>query len=837
MDKAKFKHRKLILKIWIPVLGLLLCAVFMAACPNAFAQAQQSKEEESLFVAKKALEDGFYDVSLGLLERFFKNYPDSSAVAEANLLVGLCYYHQNKFLNALEQFNGLLNKPQAKNIQDAVLYWIAEVHFRGNNFSKAGEFYKKVIDTFPESSYGAASYYSLGWSLFQEQSFKQALDYFEAVENKFADGPYAQDAGFKIIECLYNLKDYAALKERLKSRFKIYSKDAAKVAYLYFYMAEADYYLNNLNEALEEYAQALSSAADDQVISLSRLGMGWCYLKLKQYVEAENNFQKVNSPNLGKAGKNILLLGRGALKQEIKSFAEAKVIYKELLDGASDPGMLMQAYIGQAEALYNLGEYKEAINVYRQALTKVSNDTPGDSTDKLHYGLAWVFLKEGEFKNAIDEFRRIVKSSGDNIVKVSALCQIGDAYQDSGEYKKAIEVYDSVLKDYPDSSYGDYVQYQLGLALIKASNYEAAIMAFKTLKLNFPASKLLDDATYALGLAYFQREDYNSSREIFHKFQEDFKDSPIRPQAMYLMGTSLYNLNKFSEAVDVFKNIVKAYNHDAVLVQKCEYEIADCFDRMGNESEAIARFKSLRAKYPDSQLTPEVMWWLGEYYYRHSMLEQARRYFSSLIRDFSKSNLVPDAYYAMGASFVEEAKFDEAITNFKKVIEFGKSDLAASAVIAISDIYLKEEKFDMALEAYNSVLPDYQNLAHLIYPKIAEIYSQQGNYAKAAEFFGLSLNLVPARQMGDIQFKIAQAKQAQGLTLEAIEEYLKVSYLYSENNEMTIKALLRVGAIYEDKEDFKEALKIYQRVVSMKAEESKYAAERIDWIKEHVKLN
>jgi len=52
---------------------------------------------------------------------------------------------------------------------------------------------------------------------------------------------------------------------------------------------------------------------------------------------------------------------------------------------------------------------------------------------------------------------------------------------------------------------------------------------------------------------------------------------------------------------------------------------------------------------------------------------------------------------------------------------------------------------------------------------------------------------------------------------------------------LAVKALLRVAAIYEDKENFKEAASIYKRIISMDVQEAKYAQERIDWIKAHVK--
>src|SRR3990167_5510712 len=95
------------------ILALIAGALFAVTSRATFAQ-DSSKEEESLFVAKKAFEDGFYEVSLGLLERFLNNYPDSPKATEANLLIGECYFHQNRFLEALNKFEGLLNLPSAK---------------------------------------------------------------------------------------------------------------------------------------------------------------------------------------------------------------------------------------------------------------------------------------------------------------------------------------------------------------------------------------------------------------------------------------------------------------------------------------------------------------------------------------------------------------------------------------------------------------------------------------------------------------------------------------------------------------------------------------------------
>lgn len=119
----------------------------------------------------------------------------------------------------------------------------------------------------------------------------------------------------------------------------------------------------------------------------------------------------------------------------------------------------------------------------------------------------------------------------------------------------------------------------------------------------------------------------------------------------------------------------------------------------------------------------------------------------------------------------------------------------------------------------------------MIYPKIAEIYFTKGEYAKALEFYRKSLELVPRRQMADIQFKVAEVLQAQGDAKQAAEEYMKVLYLYSGNKALEVKALLRVAKISEDNDDLAGARSAYEKVIAMNVPESKFARDRLTAIK------
>ncbi|MCX5707181.1 MAG: tetratricopeptide repeat protein [Candidatus Omnitrophica bacterium] len=687
----------------------------------------EPKEDETLFVAKKAFEDGFYEVSLGLLKRFLRDYPYSNKITEANLLIGEVYFHQDKYSLAIAQFEDLIKQSSAKRIEDAAFYWLGETYFKENNFQKAAGYYKNIIEEFSNSPYTPLAYYSLGWCLFQEDSFEEAFEFFKVVEERYPKEPQAKDASFKIAECLYNLKDYSALKEKIKPYLKIFTKDNFHLSYLYFYLGEAEYYLNDFNKAQDAYFKALAYAKDEKLQSLSKLGLSWSYLKLKRYQEAESTFSEIKEDGLEKRSRDVLLLGKAMLMMDTNRVKEARKLYDELLMVSVDQEVLLQAYIGGANSLYNLGEYKEAIRVSKEALVKLRpQDLDNDMTDKLRYIFGLSLLKEGELKGAMQEFQKIAKPGSNQLP--------------------------------------------------------------------------LDDAYYAVGLAYFQGKDYKVSREHFEKFRSEFKNSILMPKVLYLLGLSLYNLGEYGKAIDVLKEVSRSYAQDIELAQKAEYEIADCFYQLGNENEALARFKSLRLKYPDSAIAPDVIWWLGGYYYQHNDANLARRYFSTLINDFPKSDLVVDAYYALGTSFAEEGRNQEAIENFKKALGFNQTDFNKQITIALAGIFFKTGDYDQALKLYYKALV-----------------------------------LSPVEVDSDIQFKIAETLEANGKLDQALVAYLKLSSGDPENKGLAVRVLLKIAQIYEDREEFKEAVSIYKRIIVMDIQESKYAKERLDSIKTRVR--
>ncbi len=772
--------------------GLIVSAVIF---PSRRAFCEDIRTEQGAFeAARETFKAGSYEQAANLLDRFIQTYPGSPSVPQARLLIGQTFFHRHKYLEALDYFEGLRDLPGYAGYDDAILYWLAEIHFKANNFARASQLYREIVDRHPNSAYALDSRYSLGWTLCSLGKYAEALQQLQVLEESGVRSSFATDTPLKIAECLYYLKEYQGLKTRVAGLLRRYTDDPVRQAYLYFYLAEAEFYTDNFPSACAAYADAARVTRDPRLRALAQLGEAWSRIKMKEYLQAQVVADTIVSSDLEKANQDILLLAKAVINTGLGRTQEAQDMYARVAGEAADPVIAAHGALGHAEVLYEKGEYTAAAAGYELALSRAGG-TPDSAgiRDSILNGLAWTRLRQGDYRAALEEFEKIARDARDPEVQAAALCQVADAYQDTGDFDRAQKIYEKIVLEHPKSAYLDYARYRQGILLLRKGDAAKAADSFNSLIRDVPGSELVDEAVYSLGLAYFQQSAYQEASDALGGFRDTFTKSPFRAQALYLLGVSLRNVKRYEEALDVFSTIVAEYESDRNLCLKAEYQIADCYYRGSDEKQALAMFKRLRAKYPDTSLTADIIWWLGDYYFRIGKPDIACRYFTALIDDFPASALAVEAHYALAVSLEEESLHQEAIDHFKRVIQAGPSQIAAKSVAAIGEIYAKKSRF-----------------------------------VEAAAFMSQHMDAVPSEEKANMHFAIAGHLESGKRMEEAVEEYLKAAYLFPEQKDTAVKSYFRAARIYESVEKFPEAAVLYDRLIGLNTPEAKIARERLD---------
>ncbi len=819
-------------------LPILLALMFLSpTAVRAQSAAAPGEQEKELFViAQRAFDDGFYDVAIRYINDFLEKYPESEKKTQAKLLIGQCYFFKTQYLKAFEIFQGLTDSQEFK---DATLFWLGETYLKGSDFAKAEQYYKEVINLFPKSPYTPQSFYSLAWTYFEQKKYLLALDTFKELIQKFPEHQLTEDAHFKAGECEYNLRSYAEAIERFQDYIIKYPK-SNRQDQAFFYIAESYYYQPNYSEAITYYGKASQISLDPKLVVMAKVSMGWSFFKKGDYPNAQQAFADAKAT----AGEKKMLsddifLGEASLYTEMGDHAKALEAYNTLIDNFPKSPRLVDAYLGKANMQYMLKDYPAAIATYTTLLQNfAAQEDQKELIEKAYFGLAWAQLKSGQIDAAIKNFEMIMDRTDNKTVKVSALTQIGDAYQDAGNLDKALEVYDRILQNYPDSLYSDYVQYRQGIALLKMGKIDAATLSFQTLRANFPKSKFLTDSLYYLGVAYFKKNDWARTKEQVESFLKETSSSPeLIPEAHYILALSQYNLEDSAGALKTFDKIIRDFTDDPTLTQQSELGSAKALYKTGDAKEAVKKFKIIIYKYPQTETALNAMMWLGDYYLENSEFESAIDFYQQVIANFPNNKQLSLAHYKLGQAYQVQGFFDKAINEYKVIDDPQDKELYAKAKLAIAEIFSKELDLTTAIETYKTIAVNCPEMKRDAYLKISAAYITDRKFEDARAALEQALNSelgLSEITNAELQFKTGDVYELMNKTNESVEAYLKIPYLYPKETYWVTKAYLRVGRIFENQEDWANAKTIYQKVIALGTDEVKFAQERLDWIQSNI---
>ncbi|HPN87958.1 MAG TPA: tetratricopeptide repeat protein [Candidatus Omnitrophota bacterium] len=796
----------------------------------------QSKDAELFSVAQKAFEDGFYDVSSRYINQLLDQYPQTDKRIQAKLLLGQCFFFQTQYVKAFEVFQELLKYSEHK---DATLFWLGETYLKGSDYKQAQKQYQQLIELFPNSMFAPQAYYSLGWSYFEQNLFESAKKTFLMLLQFFPSHQLTEDAAFKLGEIDFNLQNHKEAIEAFDKYLQTYP-GSSRQAQAFFYIAESYYSLEDYLTAITYYAKAANLTYDENLIIMCKVSMGWGYLKLgKTSLSAESFDEALKIAQEKNIMADDIYLGQASLYLESGEQEKALKAYSNLIDNAPESPRLPQSYLGKANILYQTGDFPQAIKTYQELIHKFQEKKDyQEIIEKAFFGLAWSYLKSNDFESCIKTFETIKNNARSPIIEVSAMIQIADAYQDINKFEEAISIYDKILKGYPRNPYTDYVQYRLGIALLKMDRLDAAALSFQSLQTNFPDSRYVTDTKYYLAVTYIKKEDWRAAKDQILEFIKMIPRShEFLADAYYLLALAYYNLEEYAESIKISETIIKNYPTQIDLIKNAELNAAKCYYKIKDMKESLKRFKSLIDTAPKTEAGQEALIWLGDYYFESRDFEKAIEYYMSFVSQFPSNDKINFIRYQLGQALQLSDKLGEAI-NILKTIDKEDKNLFAKASLIIANIFSKDLEPQKAIATYESIIATSPEFKRDAYARMAGVYKNNNDFSKAIEFYEKALNSEKESSQSlnpELQFNIADAYQLSNKQDKAIEEYLKIPYLYPKETLWIIKSYLRIGRIFEDAEKWEEANTIYNKIIKLGTEESKFAQERIDWIKENAR--
>lgn len=212
----------------------------------------------------------------------------------------------------------------------------------------------------------------------------------------------------------------------------------------------------------------------------------------------------------------------------------------------------------------------------------------------------------------------------------------------------------------------DEALFKLGEKFIKKDPEKARLYLRQVID-SFPKSFYAQQAKLAIADSYYRKRDEGSmimAASEYREFISLFPYSPSAPLARHQIAMTFYrkvlkpgrDQTKTKQALAEFKKVVTNYplSEEAKSAQE---KILDCEDRLAEHTlhigvhyyrvkaynAATSRLTDILTNFPNFSKMDMVYYYLGDSYYKATLVEQSIPYFTKLITDFPQGKLAKKA--------------------------------------------------------------------------------------------------------------------------------------------------------------------------------------------------
>ncbi|MCK4904367.1 MAG: tetratricopeptide repeat protein, partial [Candidatus Marinimicrobia bacterium] len=207
--------------------------------------------------------------------------------------------------------------------------------------------------------------------------------------------------------------------------------------------------------------------------------------------------------------------------------------------------------------------------------------------------------------------------------------------------------------------------------------------------------------------------------------------------------------------------------------------LGDAYLMKGNTSNAISYYENISVNYPKSQIAPFTLVKLGEIYYSQNQHSKAEETFRKAIRNYPSSQETAAAYLGIGQAQEKLGKIASAKSNYQFIID----------------------NFPKTIESDE------------VHNKLGRIIAAEGDVLSAIKQFKAVIARRTDAVAAESQYLIGWSHLSQDNYSLALEELLKVRYLYPRYEYWVYSATLDAALCQEKLNKNEEAIKLYNIVL------------------------
>ncbi len=324
-----------------------------------------------------------------------------------------------------------------------------------------------------------------------------------------------------------------------------------------------------------------------------------------------------------------------------------------------------------------------------------------------------------------------------------ALHNLGVCQLQADQFAESAATFRNLLAKYPKFASRDASQFNLGLALYnigaaskKPEDLRAAAAAFAELPAKYAQSEQAPTALYYQAECRYLAGDTEQAVPVYAQFVKSYPQHALLPDVRYALGAAQQQLGQHAEAAATFREfLAKHPQHE--LADECRLRSGLCLFSEKKFAEAEKSFAPLAAKadspFADLALLRQAQC-LGE----TGRVPQAIALYRSLLSKFPESKYKTSAQLEIGRRLFETGKSQEALAPLREVVAAKCDDSAAAAYwlgkaqIKLNQAVAAAATLDQAIKAY----PQSDVLPHLLLTRIDALYEQPDKRKQTVAMYG-----------------------------------------------------------------------------------------------------
>jgi TolA-binding protein len=301
---------------------------------------------------------------------------------------------------------------------------------------------------------------------------------------------------------------------------------------------------------------------------------------------------------------------------------------------------------------------------------------------------AEALYKDNQFQSAQTLFSQVIENTEDGTVESDCAFYIANCAVRLNQ-QNADLLMEAFVDDYPTSTKRNAAYLNVATYYFENGKYAYAKKWFDKVDESGLTNKQRDAFNFAKGYTSFTTKDYKNAQKYLTKVENS---QEYGSQAKYYIGFMAYDGDDYDKANTYFNQV----GDNDKYAEKLSYYQADLNFKLGKFEKAMELAKSQIDKSSDDEVS-ELNKIIGESYFNLEKYNEALPYLKQYKGKNGKWSNTD--YYQLGYTYYKEKQFDNAISEFNKIITADNS-VAQNAYYHLGESYVNVSKKQEALNAF-----------------------------------------------------------------------------------------------------------------------------------------